>query len=320
MNSPKDQPIDEQEQRAWIEEHRSDTKLSWRQLASRLQGINHTSLSLWVKSNYNGPGARFAEAIYRYRQTLISQAALKSDRPEAPTFFETETSKDLCSLLNQAQGGRIVYAALGAGLGKTKAARHFQECNSNVFLVTVAPSTAGLFNLQKEVLFALGFKTARGSTQTLSRQIKDHVRNLPNALLILDEAQHLLVSSIEEVRSWHDETGMGIALFGNEQVQQTLDGGTRSAAFAQIFSRVGGCCVRSRPLAADVEALLEAWGVTEEKACAEVHRIAQLPGALRSATFVLELAHMVAAYEKEDLQAKHVELAWTQLSQRNRAL
>ncbi len=118
------------------------------------------------------------------------------------------------------------------------------------------------------------------------------------------------------MRSWHDETGIGIALFGNESVQQQLDGGARSAAFAQIFSRVSLKIIRSFPLVADVDAMLEAWNVHDEPVCAEVHRIAQHPGALRGATFALELAHMLATGQSEELELKHVQDAWAQLSSR----
>jgi DNA transposition AAA+ family ATPase len=144
----------------------------------------------------------------------------------------------------------------------------------------------------------------------------ERVRHLQNPLLIIDEAQHLTVKSIEEIRSWHDATGIGIALFGNESVQQQLDGGMRSAAFAQIFSRVSLKIVRSFPLAADVDAMLEAWDVHDDKVRDEMHRIAQVPGALRGATFALELAHMLASGQGETLDLRHVQDAWAQLSSR----
>ena len=109
---------------------------------------------------------------------------------------------------------------------------------------------------------------------------------------------------------------MGIALLGNEQVQQKIDGGSRAAAFAQLFSRVAQSIVRSRPLPDDVDVLLDAWGIMDPAIAREIHRIAQLPGALRGVTFTLELAKMLAISEHAELNVKHVQDAWAQLSRR----
>jgi DNA transposition AAA+ family ATPase len=318
MNDPKAQPIDIEEQRAWLEEHKRDTGLSWAQLASRLgQGVNKSTLGLFVTGNYKGRLEPQAEAIFRFRQTLVAQAAIRAEGPEIPGFFETETSNQLVRLLQYAQRGRITVGALAAGISKSTTAAHFQACNANVFLITVFPSTSGIFGMLKTVLQALGVPNASGSPQVLSSLVMDRVRALANPLLIFDEAQHLTVRAIEEIRGWYDLTGVGICLLGNKSLLQQLEGGNRSDAFAQIFSRVSLRLVKLRPLAADVDALLEAWRVDDEKVAAEVHRIAQLPGALRSATWTLELAHMLAQGGREELAVGHIQDAWAQLSSRS---
>ena len=176
---------------------------------------------------------------------LASQAAIKLRAVEIPEYFETETSTDLINLLQWAQRGRIVLGALGPGMSKSITARHYMACNTNVFLITISPATSGLRSMEKAVLTALGDRATSGNMEALSKAVKDRVRHLNKALLVFDEAQHLTVASIEEIRHWHDETGIGIALFGNETVQQRLDGGTRAAAFAQIFSRISMKLVRS---------------------------------------------------------------------------
>jgi len=324
MNDPKAQPIDIEEQRAWINEYKRDTGLSWNEIARRLgqgrpgQDLKMSTLSLFAGNKYAAPGEWIAEAIFKFRQTLASQAALRSKGVEVPGYFDTETSGHLIYRLSWAQRGRIVVCALAAGLGKTIAAKHFQACNASVFRVTMKPSTSGLFNMQHAVLKkGLGVTTASGSTEKLSSLIMDRVENLTNPLLIVDEAQHLTVKAIEEIRSWHDETGLGIALLGNESVQQKLDGGRRSPEYAQIFSRISLHMSRSLPLAADVEAVLEAWRVDDRRVCEEIHRLALLPGTLRGVSHALELGHMLAAAEQEPLALKHIKEAWTQLSSRS---
>ena len=315
MNDPKKQPIDIEQQRSWLIQHKEETQLSWSQLEGRT-GVNKSSLSLFANKKYGAPGDTIAEAIFRYRQTLAARAAISSKSVELPDYYTTSTSLQLISLMTWAKRGRIVMAAMGPGMSKSITARHFEACNSNVFLVTISPATSGIRAMLRAVLHAMGVASPTGDIQSMSMQIKDRASKLQDPLLILDEAQHLTVQSIEEVRHWHDATGMGIALLGNQQVQQKIDGGSRAAAFAQLFIRVAQSIVRSRPLPDDVDKMLDAWGIMDPAIAREIHRIAQLPGALRGATFTLELANMLAIAEHADLDVKHVTDAWAQLSRR----
>ena len=317
MNDPKDQPIAIEEQRAWLAEHKQATGLSWKQLAGRI-GVNHSTLSLFVGNNYNAPGDKIADAVFRYRQTLASQAALKGDVPEIPTYYETPTSLKLLHLLSWAQRGRIVVGALSPGLGKTIAAKHYTACNANVFMVTITPATSKLNSMMNAVMPALGRPGAVHyyRTHALSRMIVDTVKSLGNPLLIVDEAQHLDERAIEEIRSWHDAVGLGIAFLGNAGLLQTLEGGARQIARAQLFSRISLPFEAIRPQVADVEAMLDAWRIRDPKICDFVHTIAMKPGALRGATFALELAFMIASSLREDLALGHVQDAWAQLSRR----
>jgi hypothetical protein len=62
--------------------------------------------------------------------------------------------------------------------------------------------------------------------------------------------------------------------------------------------------------------MLDAWRISDADITAFVHTIAMKPGGLRGATFVLELAHMVARASGEELAVGHVQDAWAQLSTR----
>ncbi len=317
MNDPKDQPIDIEEQRLWLVEHKRDTGLSWPQLAARLgPDVKHQTLSLFASKNYKGRLEPMAEAIFRYRQTLAQQAAIRAEAPEIPGFFPTATTNQLIHLLRWAHRGRITVAALAAGCSKSITAEHYRACNTNVFVVPIRPATSGLYAMCKAVLRALGVPNASGSPEALSTMVMDRLQTLENPLIVFDEAQHLTVRAIEEMRGWYDVTGVGIALFGNKSLLQQLEGGNRSDAFAQIFSRVSLKLVKLQPLAEDVDALIDAWGITDPAIHAEIHRIAKLPGALRSATWTLELATMLAQGGKEELAVSHVQDAWAQLSSR----
>ncbi len=315
MNDPKLKHVDVEEQREWLKKHKAETGLSWRDLGARLD-INDKTLALFASNKYGAPGDFIAEAIFRHRQTLAAQAAMALRSVEIPPYYPTRTSLDLIQLLAWGQRGRIVMAAMGPGMSKTTTARHFKACNSGVFMVTISPATSGIRAMERAVLHAMGDSSPTGDIQNMAMQIKDRVAKMQKPLLIVDEAQHLTVQSIEELRHWHDETGLGLALLGNQQVQQKLDGGARASAFAQLFSRLANKLDRPKPLDADVEAMLDAWGVCDPRVAKEVHRIAALPGALRGATFALELASMLAISQNETLSISHINDAWAQLSRR----
>lgn len=316
MNDPKVTPVDIEEQRRWLRDHKASTQAGWSQLAKRLGMPQGTISQFGSEKGYAGDEQKVAETIFRYRQTLATQASLQIEAPEVPDYFETPTSRNFIDLLAWAQRGRIVVAATGPGTGKTMSAKHYKACYQNVFMATMTPSTAGVNNMQQEVLAALGEANAVGTPQKLSQQIRVKVRDLKNPLIIIDESQHLSEKAIEEIRSWHDAVGVGIALFGNVGVMQRLEGGNRKAAFAQLFSRISLKLIRPVPLEADADALAEAWDVHGEAERAHIRRVAMLPGGLRGATMMLELGSMIAAWEKMPVALDHLQDAWAQLSQR----
>lgn len=316
MHDPAAHPIDIEEQRTWLIDHKESTGASWSELSKRLNIPSGTLSQFGSEKHYAGDERKLAEAVQRYRQLLSSQARIQEQLPEVPDYFETPTGSQIIDILGWAQRGRIVVVATGAGLGKTKAADHFRACYPNVFKSTMSPSKAGVNNMQQEVLKALGERDAVGTPQKLSQRICDRVRDLRNPLIIIDEAQHLSEKAVEEIRSWHDDVGVGIALMGNISVMQRLEGGARAPAYAQLFSRVSMRLVRTKPLAQDVQALADAWSISDRATFDKLTHIAMTPGALRGATMALELAAMMASGEGKVLGAEHLQDAWAMLSQR----
>lgn len=316
MNDPSHQPLDVDEQRAWLIDHKAATSASWSELAKRLDIPSGTLSQFGSPQGYRGDEGRLAGKVFQYRQLLASQADIEIEAPVVPGYFMTNTGQQLIQLLRWSQRGRVVVAALGPGNSKTSTAKHFAACYPNVFIATMTPSTAGVNTMQVEVLDALGERNAVGTPQRLSRQIKERVRDMANPVILIDEAQHLTEKAIEEIRSWHDNTGVGIALFGNESVIQRLEGGNRRAAFAQLYSRVSLRVVRSVPLQGDVDKMAEAWGIHDEKTTLYLRKISMLPGGLRNGTMALELASMTAASEGRAVAPEHLQDAWAMLSSR----
>lgn len=306
--------IETASERRWLIDFKDRTGLSWSELGQQ-SGIPSGTLSQFGAATYAGNNDRVAAEVARFRQKVAAQAELALEAPEIPDWFDTPTAARTTALLSWAQRGRITVVAMGPGTGKTKAARHYRDLMSNVWLITMAPSTAGVNNMQIETLAAMGERDARGTPQSLSARIRARVKGT-GGLMIFDEAQHLSEKSIEEIRSWHDATGIGIALLGNEEVIARLEGGSRRAAFAQLYSRVGMRHIQAVPMAADADALAGAWGVTDAQQVQFIQTISQRPGGLRGCTMTMELATMIAAGEGRPLSIAHLRDAWGQLASR----
>ncbi len=309
--------IDVAAEQRWLAAHKADTGLSWAKLSARI-GIPQSTISMFPGGTYAGKNEPLAEAVAKYRGRLEDQATIAAEMPEPPSYFETPTGRRIRTMLTIAQRGRIVVIAGGPGTSKTENIRNFRANGSNVWVATMAPSTAGVNTMQQTVLDAMGEPAAKGTPLALSTRIKKMVGE-SGGLIIIDEAQHTSEKALEEIRSWHDATGVGIALVGNEDVLHRLTLSSRADAFARLASRVGQRYIFRGPSEEDALALATAWNVEADDQRAFLAFVAKQPGGLRTCTMVMETAWMLASGEGTGLSLGHLEDAWKQLSTRQLA-
>lgn len=274
------------EARTWLNGHKDETGQSWPAIGA-LTDVAHQTLSLFASGKYQGRNEPIAAKVLAYRDRLAVQAEIAIDAPMVPDWYDTPSASRLTNMFRWAQSGKMVLIVSTPGIGKTKTARRFAERDPSVWLATMSPSTAGVATMAIEVAAAIGLGEIKGSPQQLSRQIKGRVANR-RGLLIVDEAQELTDKALNELRGWHDATGVGIALLGNEKVVGQLD--SRKSALAQISSRISLPVIQRDPLPGDLDALFAAWGITDERQRAFLTRIGHLPGALREVTMTIEVA------------------------------
>lgn len=314
MNNPEDFPVDIDAERAWLHQHREDANLSWQQVADR-SGIPFGTLSPWATGTYNGRSDNVARRVYRYRQMVESQAKRAETATAAVTgkamgLVDMPTVRRLNALMVTAQSGEITVAATGPGTGKTMAARDYAACVSNVWIATFDPTTKSLAAMVRVVLKAVGGKTGHGWLGQMSAQVMELVANR-NGLLICDEANHLDFQAIEQIRAWHDLTGVGICLLGNEELIATIRGGNQrhtSHAFARLKSRIAMSHVQDLPLEADIDAYLDAWGIENGETRGFLRRVGRTPGAggLREIRQIVSIASTLAADDGASLSYPHV--------------
>lgn len=295
----------EVEARAWLIGHKETAGLSWPDIG-KLTDVASSTLSLFATGKYAGNNATVATKIVAYRDRMASQSELAADLPTVPEWFDTPTSARLTELLRWAQSGEIVLIVTTPGIGKTRVAERFAANDPNVWLATMAPSTSGVATMAIEVGAAIGLGEIKGSPQQLSRQIKSRVRG-KNGLLIVDEAQELTDKALNELRSWHDQTKVGIALLGNETTVGQID--SRKSALAQISSRFSIRHVQVAPMAGDMDALLDAWGIADGEQRSFLAKIGALPGALREVTHTVKIASVAAMGARSQLTLAHLRSA-----------
>ena len=180
-------------------------------------------------------------------QTALSQYRRSTEKalPYRPTqdYIPTSISEDVYKLIRycQLEKGMVIIHG-DAGIGKTKGAERFVRENPTASVyIQATPSTGTLANLLKVLARALKVPETRNKLD-LTLAIREKLEGT-NKVIIIDEAQHLQLRSLEEIRTWADanpitgQQGVGIALIGNTEVYTRMVG-KQEARFAQLFSRI----------------------------------------------------------------------------------
>mgnify|MGYP000544120734 CR=1 FL=1 len=283
---------------------------------AKAAGIPYGTFTPFMTGKYAGNNEALAGRVKRWLDSRISQRRHQSALPKAPGFIATPTAVLFMTSLEHAQAAPdIAVISGGAGVGKTSAICEYRRTAPNVWVITARPSLCTVQPVLEELLAVLAITERAPSRRTASiiRRVEG-----TGGLIVVDEAQHLRTEALEELRSIHDASGVGIALVGNESVYSKLDGNGRSPEFAQLFRRIGLRTRRKQAATQDIAALADAWGVAGAAERRLLHTIAKKPGALGGLTKVMRLAHMLALGEADGepplVTEGHIARAWSRIS------
>jgi DNA transposition AAA+ family ATPase len=321
-SKPQERPeigIDVDAARTRLLNWKAETGHSWTSI-SQLLGIPHGTISSFGTNNYSGDTAKIASQIEKFFAAEARGRELRRGQVIAPPkFVQTRASQRLFRVLNYARLGNMTAAATSPGFGKSSAMAQYAEDTPNVWLCTMRPSTSGVQPMLTAILRVMGEGEMRGSPQMLSDRIIEKVRN-SSGVIAVDEAQHLSFKALDELRSIHDETGVGIALFGNAALVETMEGGTRAVSHAQLFARLGIKVIHQKAYPEDGVALGQAWGISDPDLLRWLAALSELPGGLRNVSKTVQLAMFLALDEECDISLAHLKDAWAQLSARQRQI
>lgn len=279
-----------EEARSWLGFYKEECGKSLSELGLVLD-IDKSMVSKFLSGTYPGNVDKIAEKALSYRDRLIEAERMATLARQQPDWYDTRTSRIMTNFLHYAQQGEIVLIITPPGVGKTKVAEQFAPSSPNVWLATVSPTTSRIGPMLGVVAKAIGLGDVRGKANDVSERICEHFSGR-DGLLIIDEVQELTEKAFNEIRRWHDHTGVGIAFFGNDEVLNHFD--RRNPKLAQIWSRVSVTHEQKASHPEDIDACLDAWGIEGKAERDLLHRIGRHAGALREVTKTIKMAIVMA--------------------------
>ena len=149
----------------------------------------------------------------------------------------THTVDDIIMAVSFAEAAGDISLIYGdAGLGKTISLKEYVFGHPDVIYIELKDCDKSTKGVCEKILSCIG-KEQRGVDRLLVDTITDYLINNPK-LIIIDEAQHLSIRALENLRAINDVTESGIVLCGNPTVYDRMHG-RGQAHFAQLYSRIG---------------------------------------------------------------------------------
>lgn len=272
--------------------------------------IPYGTFTPWLSGKYAGDNVALALRVQRWIGSREGEQRVINLALAEPGFVETPTAIEILNLLQWAKSAPgITLITAGPGMGKTACTRHFQAQNPHAYRVVMRPSTSGVHSMMQEIAQTLGV-TERNPAK-LTRAIGDKLRrNGRHTLIMVDEAQNLSDTSVDELRHYLDEYGCGIALLGNEDVQTRWGRATPKEGYGQLHRRIGPRLRRLRPLTEDIDTYLAGWGVTDREVMKLLRVIGRKPGALGQIRETLLMANILAAGNGRSITGADITAAW----------
>ncbi|ADU26099.1 AAA family ATPase [Ethanoligenens harbinense] len=214
--------------------------------ASRILGWSDGVISQYRRSDYERGRVDEVEASLREYFRLQDEAAAQAQRaepfqPVLDTYIPISVSEDIRKAIRFGQLKKGITILHGdAGIGKTMAAEKYLRDNPNTaVLITVTPLTGTVGNVMKLICRALHIPEGRSKLDMII-DLKERLYNT-DKVLIIDEAQHLQVRALDEIRPLSEphidgKKGIGIVLIGNSEIYDRMEG-RRQSCFAQLYSR-----------------------------------------------------------------------------------
>ena len=230
MNEVMEEQLDYQKAIEYLRDYIKSRGITQKE-AGRELGVTDGVISGFLAGKYKTPHTMIPKV-----QALIQMNKKKAVAPKAPDFAPTSISRVVQNAIAYAHLRGVISVVYGdAGVGKTSTVREYVKNDKLAMLITISPTFASITGVNELIASQLGVRER--VSRKITMEIVDRLKG-SGRVLIVDEAQHLTVRALNHLRCLSDESGIGVALVGNEEVYSKLRGSGK-ADFAQLFSRVG---------------------------------------------------------------------------------
>lgn len=203
--------------------------------AAAALGWSTAALSTYLNGKYKGNLENFEKSLQEAFNNKSAAEQLKS-ADVSGVYKSTSISKGVYETIRlcHLKGGLAIECG-DAGIGKTMACRKYAEdYPTTAIYVTVNPCLVTLNAFLKLLCRVMKIQTS-GRKDEMWFRLADSFAG-ERKVLIIDEAQHLPIKTIEAIRAFFDNNPMlGICLVGN--IETVTNTGKRKEAFAQIRNR-----------------------------------------------------------------------------------
>lgn len=203
--------------------------------AAQALGKSTAAISTYLNDCYKGNLENFESFLEETFSNKTAAESLKSARLEN-TYKPTSISEGVYETIRlcHLKGGLAIECG-DAGIGKTMACKKYAEDYPDTAIyVTVNPCLVTLSAFLK-LLCRVQKITANGRKDEMWMRLSESFGG-ERKVLIIDEAQHLPIKTIEAIRAFFDSNpSLGICLVGN--IETVTNTGKSKEAFAQIRNR-----------------------------------------------------------------------------------
>ncbi len=199
----------------------------------RAIGVSSASISTFRKGEYKGNNKELGRKIKLY---LDNYAKKSSKDIKEVAIFESKDKQMADFIINEAVRDKEIAIITGvAGSGKSTIAKDYARLHPNAILIE-----ATLHSTARVILDELCERTHISGGRNLHEKVLLIAKELKrrDVVILIDEAEHLSVRALEDLRRIWDFSSCPLILFGTEILLKNLIG--KNGELRQLYSRIGG--------------------------------------------------------------------------------
>ena len=199
---------------------------------SRVLGINASAISTFRKGEYKGNNEELARKIELYIQNTNNKKT--NSEMDTSKIYETNDKKMADFVINEAYvDGQIALITGEAGSGKSTIVKEYARTHPNCILIEATLHTTAkvLLEILSDRLHLSYHRSLHDKVVAIAKELSRR-----DCIVIIDEAEHLPLRALEDLRRIWDFSQKGFVLVGTEILTKNLMG--KNGDLKQLYSRI----------------------------------------------------------------------------------